>query len=212
MARTYKQPSIVSGLSVKDIINMDIDKFNNLNEKDLRKIVGRLVSAGNKRLRSFEKAGESSPATRYIIKKSGGVFSTLIKNDDGTTRKRNLDELRAEFTRAKNFMTSKTGNRKGWEIVKQQTIETLATKGIVFTKEQFDRFWETYQDLKELDKSVAMKGMKYTTLTDIADRIKDETLEPEEIAIQMKKELDAIYEKKSGVSSDDFAGVSGLLE
>ena len=212
MARTYKQPSIVSGLSVQDIINMDIDKFNNLNEKDLRKVVGRLVSAGNKRLRSFEKAGESSPATRYIMKKSGGVFSTLIKNDDGTTRKRNLDELRAEFTRAKNFMTSKTGNRKGWEIVKQKTIETLETKGITFTKEQFDRFWETYQDLKELDKSVAMKGMKYTTLTDIADRIKDETLEPEEIAIQMKKELDTIYEKKLGVSSDDFAGVSGLLE
>ena len=59
MARTYKQPSIVSGMTIQDILNMDNKTFNSLNTSDMRKVVGRLVSAGNKRLRSFERAGES---------------------------------------------------------------------------------------------------------------------------------------------------------
>ena len=73
MARIYKQPSLVSGMTVQDILNMDNTTFNKLTESEMRKVVGRLVSAGNKRLRSFERAGESSPATRHG-EKSGGVF------------------------------------------------------------------------------------------------------------------------------------------
>ena len=211
MARQYKQPSIVSGKSIQDIINMDIDAFNKLGEKDLRKIVGRLVSAGNKRLRSFKKAGESSPATRYIMKKSGGVFSTLIKDDDGTTRKRTLAELRTEFTRAKNFLNAKTGTRAGWAKVKRETIASLEKKGVTITKQQFDDFWEAYEDLKELDKSVALKGLKYDTLKEIANSIDDATKSPDEIAVGMKEEINKIYENQAGLD-DGFNGVSAFFK
>ena len=39
MARKYKQPSIVSGMTIQDILNMDIDTFNKLNTSDMRKVV-----------------------------------------------------------------------------------------------------------------------------------------------------------------------------
>ena len=110
MARTYKQKSIVSGMSVKDVLNMDINTFSSLNLSDMRKVVGRLVSAGNKRIRTFEKAGENSPALRYI-NKSGGKFSTKGKN---------LNELRREYARAKGFFESKTGNIKDWRKIKNE--------------------------------------------------------------------------------------------
>lgn len=201
MARIYKQPSIVSGLSVQDIINMDIDKFNKLTEPQLRKVVGRLVSAGNKRLRSFERAGESSPATRHVSR-SGGVFSTKGKD---------INQLRAEFVRAKNFMIAKTGTRAGWKKVKRETIKSLKEKGINLTEKQFDDFWNAYEDLKEMNPSVSNKGLKYNVLQDIADMVTDDTLTADEIALKMNDEISKIYEEKEGLN-DGFNGVSGFFK
>lgn len=201
MSRTYKQPSIVSGMTITDIMNMDIDKFNKLNKKDLQKVVGRLVSAGNKRLRSFERSGQKSPATRHV-NKSGGVFSTKGKN---------INELRSEYTRAKNFLQSKTGTRKGWEQVKRETVASLNEMGVPMTKEQFDDVWEAYEDLKELSPSVATKGMKYSVLTDISNMLEDTTKSPEEIATSLFDELTQIYEEKAGLD-DGTSGVSTFFE
>ena len=44
----------VKGLKVKDIMNIDLDTFNNLNESELRAITSRLVSASNKRIRRLK--------------------------------------------------------------------------------------------------------------------------------------------------------------
>ena len=150
MARKYKQQSIVSGMSVQDILNMDINTFNKLNASDLRKVVGRLVSAGNKRLRSFERANERSPATRHVAK-SGGKFSTKGKD---------LNALRSEYTRAKNFMQAKTGTRKGWKQVKRETIAGLKKHGVEIAESKFDDIWTAYEDLKELSPEVANRGLK----------------------------------------------------
>lgn len=196
MARTYKQPSIVSGLSVQDVLNMDINTFSKLNTSDLRKVVGRLVSAGNKRLRSFERAGESSPATRHV-EKSGGAFSTKGKD---------LNALRAEFMRAKNFLESKTGTRKGWKQVKNETIAGLKKQGIEISENQFNDVWKAYEDLKELSPEVANRGLKYSVLKDVADMVTDTNKSADEIATAIHENLSQIYEKRAGL---DY-GVDGV--
>lgn len=200
MARTYKQPSLVSGMSVQDILNMDIDTFNKLNTSDLRKVVGRLVSAGNKRLRSFERAGESSPATRHV-EKSGGAFSTKGKD---------LNALRAEYTRAKNFMQAKTGTRKGWKQVKKETIQGLKKQGVEMDESQFDEVWQAYEDLKELSPEVANRGLKYSVLKDVADMVTDTDKSADEIATSIHENLSQIYEEQAGLN--DVDGVSGFFE
>ena len=204
MLTTYKQPSIVSGLSVNDILDMDIKEFNSLKESDLRKIVGRLVSAGNKRLRYFERNGEKSPATRYI-NKSGGPFSTKGKD---------LNALRAEYVRAKDFLQSKTGTMRGWKKVKNDTINTLKEKyKINMTDDQWDDVWETYEKLKEESPDIAERGQKYEVLEEIVDELTHTTKSAEEIAIEMHKKLDSIYEKKQaeGGVLDGSSGVSGFF-
>lgn len=201
MARKYKQPSIVSGMSVQDILNMDIDTFNKLNTSDLRKVVGRLVSAGNKRLRSFERAGESSPATRHVSK-SGGAFSTKGKD---------LNALRAEYTRAKNFMQAKTGTRKGWKQVKKETIQGLKKQGVEMTENQFDDVWKAYEDLKELSPEVANRGLKYSVLKDVADMVTDTDKSADEIATAIHDNLSQIYEEQAGLNNG-VDGVSGFFE
>lgn len=201
MARKYKQPSIVSGMSVQDILNMDIDTFNKLNTSDLRKVVGRLVSAGNKRLRSFERAGESSPATRHVAK-SGGAFSTKGKD---------LNALRAEYTRAKNFMQAKTGTRKGWKQVKKETIQGLKKQGVEMSESQFEDVWKAYEDLKELSPEVANRGLKYSVLKDVADMVTDTDKSADEIATALHDNLSQIYETQAGLNNG-VDGVSGFFE
>ena len=203
MARKYKQPSIVSGMSVQDILNMDIETFNKLNTSDLRKVVGRLVSAGNKRLRSFERAGESSPATRHVAK-SGGVFSTNGKD---------LNALRSEFTRAKNFMQAKTGTRRGWKQVKKETIQSLKKQGVEMTEKQFDDVWTAYEDLKELSPEVANRGLKYSVLKDVTDMVTDTEKSADEIATALHENLSQIYEEQEQAGlNNDVDGVSGFFE
>ena len=201
MARTYKQPSIVSGMTVNDILNMDINTFNKLNTSEMRKVVGRLVSAGNKRIRSFERAGESSPATRHVAK-SGGAFSTKGKD---------LNALRAEYTRAKNFLQSKTGTRKGWKQVKKETISGLKKHGVEMTEQQFNDVWNAYDDLKELSSDVANRGMKYAVLKDIANMVTDTEKSADEIATAIHNNLAAIYEEQAELEND-VNGVSGFFE
>ena len=201
MARKYKQQSIVSGMSVQDILNMDIDTFNKLNTSDLRKVVGRLVSAGNKRLRSFERADERSPATRHVAK-SGGKFSTKGKD---------LNALRSEYTRVKNFMQAKTGTRKGWKQVKRETIASLKTHGVEMTESQFDDVWTAYEDLKELSPEVANRGLKYSVLKDVADMVTDTNKSADEIAMALNENLSRIYEEQAGLNNG-VDGVSGFFE
>lgn len=201
MARTYKQPSIVSGMSVQDVLNMDIDTFNKLGISDMRKVVGRLVSAGNKRLRSFDRAGESSPATRHVMQ-SGGVFSTKGKD---------LNALRAEYVRAKNFLQSKTGTRKGWAQVKRETIDGLKKRGVNVSAKQFDELWKAYEELKELSPEVANRGLKYSVLKDVADMVTDGDKSADEIATALHENLSSIYEEQAGLDND-VDGVSGFFE
>ena len=201
MARVYKQPSLVSGMSVQDILNMDNATFNKLTASEMRKVVGRLVSAGNKRLRSFERAGESSPATRHVAK-SGGAFSTKGKD---------LNALRAEYTRAKNFLQAKTGTRKGWTKTKRETIEGLRKQGVEMSEKQFDKVWKAYEDLKELSPEVANRGLKYSVLKDVADMVTDESKSADEIATALHENLSQIYEEQVGLEHG-VDGVSGFFE
>ncbi len=193
MSKSYKQPSIVSGKSINDIMNMDIDTFNSLNLSDMKKVVGRLVSAGNKRLRSFEKAGESSPATRHIYE-SGGKFSTKNKN---------LNDLRAEFSRAKNFLQSKTSTRKGWKKVKKETADTLKKYGVNVSPEKLDTVLKTYERLKEQDPSITAKSLKYRVLSDISEM--SENYDIDETILLMNNRLDEIYENTIGEIENEIS-------
>ena len=201
MARTYKQPSLVSGMTVQDILNMDNITFNKLTESEMRKVVGRLVSAGNKRLRSFERAGESSPATRHVAK-SGGAFSTKGKD---------LNALRSEYTRAKNFMQAKSGTRKGWTKTKRETIEGLSKHGVEMSEKQFEKVWKAYEDLKELSPEVANRGLKYSVLKDVTNMVTDENKTADEIAVALHENLSQIYEEQARLDYG-FDGVSGFFE
>lgn len=195
----YKQPSIVSGMSVKDIVNMDIRTFEKLNESDMRKVVGRLVSSVNKRVRRFEEAGIVTPATR-ALEKSGGLLSTKGKD---------LNQLRHEYARARNFLNMETSSQAGYRRVQKQTIKTLKERGVDVSAEDIDEMWRIWDDLSELDPSIEMSGNKYTLLQDIANMPDD--IDFDEKRKQAKDLWNKLYEDQQRARNEEF-GVSGYFE
>lgn len=87
------------GQDLESLIDMDYSKIAGLSISQLREVVGRLGMAANKRIQRIEKVGESTPATEYI-ERSGGRFSVKGKN---------LNQLRTEYVRARDFLKAKTG-------------------------------------------------------------------------------------------------------
>lgn len=197
--KKYKQPSIVSGMSIKDIINMDIGQFNALSLSNLRKVVGRLVSAVNKRLRRFDKAGISTPATR-ALEKSGGVLSTKDKD---------MQQLRNEFARARNFLNMETSTQAGFKNVQKRTVETLKERGVDIAKSELDELFEVWNDLTELDPTVEDSKYKYQLMQDIANMPDD--MDIDDKILKAKELRTELYEREQGREVELY-GVSGFFE
>ena len=200
---TYKQPSIVSGMSVSDILNMSEKRFNKLTERELKLVVGRLVSAVNKRVRRFEKAGISTPATRSL-EKSGGKLSVKGKS---------LNELRSEYARARNFLNMETSTRKGYEQVQKRISETLKERGYDISPNELDDMFEVYNDLLELDPSLSLSKDRYLLMQEIANMPDD--LDVSEKVLKAKERYTELYEQEQmelNGKEVDLYGVSGFFE
>lgn len=124
MAKTDKTIK-VDGLSIDDIMDIDLDTFNKLGERDLRAITSRLVSASNKRIRAINKRGLDSPAIRSLGTRT--AFSTKLPK--GTDIKQRVNKLRQEFSRARKFLTMKTSTIGGARKYHREVINTIE-KGI----------------------------------------------------------------------------------
>ena len=173
----------VSGMKISDILNMDLETFNAMDAADLKAVTNRLVSAANKRLRRLKASGTPSPAYRSVTK-SGGVFSTQGKD---------LNALRAEYVRLKKFYEMKTSSVRGAKKAQKENLEALRKKGVNATQEQADEMFRLYERLKELDKSVEMKNIKYSVLSDIQKEV-DSNKDPDDIIQSMRKKVSEIYE------------------
>ena len=90
-------------MKVKEILQLSDTAINKMSRRELAQVTSILASAGNKRIARIEKAGVTSPAVQSV-KSHEGRFSVKGKN---------TNQLRSEFARARNFMTSSTSTLKG---------------------------------------------------------------------------------------------------
>ena len=125
MATKMKERSIdVTGLSIKEIMNIDLDTFNRLGQKDLRAITSRLVSAGNKRIRRLEERGINSPAYMGL----GSDARLSIDFGKGIKGSQLTSKLRQEFSRARSFLSASTSTIKGYQQYQTKLRETFEEK------------------------------------------------------------------------------------
>lgn len=111
----------VAGMTISDIMGIDLETFNKMGESDVRAVTSRLVSAGNKRIRTQEKHNVISPAYRSLG--SDKRFSTKLPS--GISKQQRVNKLRQEFARARSFLSSKTSTMKGYNQYQKQIIEDI---------------------------------------------------------------------------------------
>lgn len=199
--KVYKQPSIVSGKTVKDILDMDIATFNNLNTKEMQKVVGRLVSAGNKRIRRLQQAGlKSTPVTNLL--ENGGVLSTKGKD---------LNELRHEFLRAKSFLKDTRSTVSGEKKFREKVRKELKEKrNIELSDTQYEMFFELYDKMKELNRYFGESRMKYSTFNVILENMRMD----EDVDSQIQNLKDAVEKEYKEMEEKEgkYQGVGDFFD
>lgn len=100
-----RKPFTVTGKSIQQLTRLRVKTVQRMTEKELRAVVTRLASAANKRVRRIEQKGITTPATR-AAERSGGKF---------TAKGKNLNQLRNEYKRIKNFLRNETSTLKGYK-------------------------------------------------------------------------------------------------
>lgn len=139
MPKLPKATIDLTGVSIKQIMNLDID-INKLSRGDLSRVVGRLVSASNKRIRNLAKTelGRMSPAYQSRMER-GGQFSTKGKT---------TNQLRQLFGEAKGFLQLKTSSVSGWKDTRQEIADKIGIPNDFLDSEtKAKKFWKTYREI-----------------------------------------------------------------
>lgn len=114
--KNYKQPSIVSGLSMEEIFGddgMDLKTLQDMKLSDLRKVVSRGVSALNKRIRRVYKANvqDYSPSILNLAEEQRTPDNMIPSfSIEGVKDRKTLIKA---FKRMKQFYGTKTSTVKG---------------------------------------------------------------------------------------------------
>lgn len=186
----------VAGKSIKNIMDIDMDTFNKLSERDLRQLTTRLASAANKRIKRMEQAGDLSPAYDRI-QESGGKIS--VKN-------KTFNQLRHEFGRARDFLRSKTSSLAGWKKTKRTVIKAFRGMGVNIPEQSYDSVFRTYEKLKERNPEYSMRALKYRVMKKIVSG----DVDYEELILEAQEELDdeleSLYLDTVRGDNDDVSG------
>ena len=125
-------------MNIEQLLNLDVGDIQKLDRKQLAKVVSQLGSAANKRVKRFNEKGIETPAVKGLSR-SGGNISVSGKN---------VNQLRAEYVRAKTFLTAKTSTRKGYISVIKNFEKRI---GGALSPEETKKFWSAYNKLSELE-------------------------------------------------------------
>lgn len=183
----------VKGKSTSQLLKLTGNQLNKLSRKELSQVVSRLTSTANKRLRRFEKKDVSSPATEYV-KRTGGKFSVKGKN---------IESLKKEYLRVKGFLESETSTITGTKKVRKNVINKLKEFGVDIKESQYDKFFKVYERLKEVDRTVSDKLLKYNVFEEIGNALDNPNID--DIVNEMRKRIDEIYKQSIGEEEYDLS-------
>lgn len=189
----------IKGKSTDALLNMTAQEFADMakNVSHLRAVVSRVASAANKRMRSLEKAGINSPA---FAEARGKRFSTAGMNEA---------QLKAEYLRARQFMSSPTSTVKGAKAWREKWQKELADSGIPSTEEQAEKLHSVMSRLYDISPAMHDKDFYYEMLSRVEQTINDEPmLGIDDLTEKFNAQIEDIYYdwfgEKYGYDASEF--------
>ena len=113
----------IKGLSIKELMNMDLDTLNKLNESELKDITNRMVRVSNQRIARLKNQDIESPALMAL---KGKTFSTKMPKSFSPQQR--ISRLKETIASTKTFLGYKTSTIKGVREMASKMQETLSTK------------------------------------------------------------------------------------
>lgn len=187
-------------MNISDI-NYTIKQLQSLSRRDISKIVSKLASAANKRLKRIELAGleDYSSAYRYV-KSSGGKFSVKGKSKE---------ELLLEYKRVKGYLSPerRTSTLSGTRKVKEENEQKVADRlGVTFKNEKESKdFWRAYNKYADTHRSDVYNQGSDTIQRLIAQRVeRSQTLNASAVTKMINKYIEAEREEISRIEREEF--------
>lgn len=199
--------SYVTGKSINDILNIPVKELEKMSMSQLQKVVGRGVSAGNKRIRRFFEARNRLPL-------AGRPKGTKTYEEmKFSTRGKNKTELLEEFKRLRNFYKSEMSSLTTFKKVEKKVIDELKKAGISISGVDYDKFWDVYEALKEEFPEIGNENFHYNSLTDIREMIGQDvtSFDVDEVVDKLRKTFDEKYRERQKVVNASN-GTSGLYK
>lgn len=171
-------------MGIKDILGYDWETVSHMKRSELAKVTSQLASAANKRLKRFKEAGVTSPA----------VSEERMFLDRFSVKGKNLNQLRSEFVRAREFLQSETSTLRGWNRVVKETTATLHDMGVNIPKEHVPGVMKVYGRLKsEFPDLAGITEIYAPVVQQIYDRM-IEGVDPDQIINETKDVMIRGYE------------------
>lgn len=195
----------ISKISWESLTELTDRELTTLSKSDLSKVINRLSYVANKRLQRLSKTEVFSPAYEGFKRRGEGIFTSKGKNEF---------ELKKEFLRVKEFLKMETSTVHGSQAVRREVREKLKDKhNIKITNKQYNDFFRAYERLKEIDKTIERKTMRYNVFQEIqnvmdVNKKQLATMDSDDVVDflieQIKGDISSIYEKSVEVQDNEF--------
>lgn len=187
-------------MNISDI-NYTTRQLLSMTRSEMAKVVSKLASAANKRLKRIELAGlkDYSSAYRYVMS-SGGKFSVKDKTKD---------ELLLEYKRVKGYLSPQraTSTVRGTRKVKEENEQKVADRlGVTFKNEKESKdFWQAYNKYADSHRSDVYNQGSDTIQRLIAQRVEQgKSLNASAVTKMINKYIEAEREEISRIEREEF--------
>lgn len=190
--------------TLKELLKVNVNRLTEKSIQGYKKVARDEV---NRMRKAWEGRPFASPAYYGLMAATGNTGKISFKR--GMT----LNEQKKELQKAITFLKDPTRTVKGWEKVKKSNLKKLnkaikkAIKGkkdpetgkqlkVEFKLGDYDKLFTAYRKAKEIDSAVGYKQFRYLVLAEIADKISDEGIDVDQLAVDIANSVQSVYEEK----------------
>ena len=178
--------------TLEELLSVDIRKLTKAELQGYKKVARDEVARNVKR---WEGREYKSPAYYALKKATGDTLKISFKGKD------TLQQQKKELAKAIHFLSDQSRTVKGWNEIKKENITKInehfaKDKKEVFNTVNYDRLYEAYNKAKQIDRNIESQEFKYAVMESLIDRITDETIDVDQVALEMAEEAKKIYKQR----------------
>ena len=130
--------------TTKQLLNIDIQDFENLSRAELAQAVQKLGKTVNRRVKNLESKKMKTKASRALSRSGGKI----------TTKGKSKSQLKKEFIRAQSFLKARSSTVSGAKKIRSNVKKTLSTHGVNATDRELDRAMNIVDKLMERNPNI----------------------------------------------------------